>query len=207
MAIGKKKEDIFFTLFKDFTQTLGTMGDTFQNFLNSFPDSQRSADIMKTLESECDGKKHKIIWELNESFVTPFDREDIFAIASQLDDLADYMEDIVSKFFIYNVHEMRKDAKDLGTIIVEEIALVEKLFLALPDNKLRDTIHECVIGLNNLEDQGDAIFRRSLSILFHEETNPIEIIKWKELIELLEDAIDAGEHLADTVEGILTKNA
>lgn len=207
MALKKKKEDIFFTLFKDYTRTLASMGEHFSTFIKNYPDTERSAEIMKSLESECDGKKHKIIWELNESFVTPFDREDIYTIAGQLDDMADFMEDIVSKFYIYNVSVMRKDARELGSIIVEEIALVEKLFQALPDMKNSTEAKECIIGLNNLEEQGDTIYRRALSTLFKEELNPLEVIKWKELYELLEAAIDAGEHLADSVEGTLTKYA
>lgn len=207
MSIGKKKEDIFFTLFKDFSAELSIMGKEFGNICNTFSADSKSAEIMKDFESQCDSKKHIIINQLNDSFITPFDREDIFAIAGLLDDIADYMEDIVCKFGLFNVKTLREDAKLLVSIILKMTNQINTLFIALPESKKGYEVKEAVISLNDLEDQGDIIYRNSLARLFREESDPIEIVKWKEIYELLEDTIDAGEHLADTVEGIMSKNA
>lgn len=207
MSIGKKKEDIFFTLFKDFSAELSIMGKEFGNICSSFASDKKSADIMKDFESRCDSKKHIIINQLNDSFITPFDREDIFAIAGLLDDIADYIEDIVCKFGLFNVNTIREDALQLVEIIMKITNQISMLFIALPESKKGYEVKEAIISLNDLEDQGDIIYRNSLARLFREESDPIEIIKWKEIYELLEDTIDAGEHLADTVEGIMSKNA
>ena len=207
MALSRKKEDIFFTLFKDFAAEISIMGKQFESFCNTYSADSRAAEIMKDFESQCDSKKHILINQLNDSFVTPFDREDIFALAGQLDDLADYMEDIVCKFGLYDVHTLREDAGQLVSVIVKITGQINALFKALPESKKGYEVKEAIISINDLEDQGDVIFRNSLAKLFREEKDPVEIIKWKDIYELLEDTIDAGEHLADTVEGILSKNA
>ena len=95
MAIRKKKDDIFFILFKDFASELSIMSKEFENFCCTFSLDGKAAEIMKDFESQCDSKRHTIMHHLNDSFVTPFDREDIFTLAEQLDDISDYMEDIV----------------------------------------------------------------------------------------------------------------
>ncbi len=202
-----KKEDIFFTLFKDFSEALCAMGNDFSDIMKNYPHVENAADRMKEYESTCDDKKHSIIHKLNDSFVTPFDREDLFTLASQLDDLADYMEDIVSKLEIYNITSMRHEALELSDILVEITHQVNDLFHALPDSKKDRKAVEAVIRINGLEDKGDYVYRQALRKLFHDEKDTLEILKWRELYKLLEDAIDSGEHLADTVEGILTKNA
>ena len=207
MAFGKKTEDIFFTLFKDYAAELSIMGKEFENMCTNFSKTGKGAEIMKDFESQCDSKKHIIINQLNDSFVTPFDREDIFAIAGQLDDIADFMEDIACKFMLYNLDFLREEALQLSGIIVKMTSQVNALFKALPESKKGYEVKEAIISINDLEDKGDIIYRNALARLFREETDPIEVIKWKDLYEILENCIDAGEHLADTVEGIMAKNA
>jgi Phosphate transport regulator (distant homolog of PhoU) len=207
MALVKKKEDIFFTLFKEFSQSLKEMAVEFGKFFNGFPADPGYAVILKEFETKCDIKKHRIMEELNSSFVTPFDREDIFAISEQLDDIADFMEDIVSKFGTLNVTDMRDYAKEFCGIIIEMVNSVDRLFIALPDSKHTGDTKTAIIEMNELEDKGDIVYNHALSDLFRNEKDPIEIIKWKEIYEQLEGTLDAGEHLADTIEGILTKNA
>ena len=97
MILGKKKEDQFFTLFKEFADIVDKMGTDFGEIINNYHNVERTIADMKMTESECDAKSHVILEILNESFITPFDREDIFKIVNQLDDLADYMEDTARK--------------------------------------------------------------------------------------------------------------
>lgn len=209
MAFRNKKEDVFFTLFKDFADSIRVMGEKFDQFMESFPlEMEMKTDMLKALEHECDGKKHTIMNELNNSFVTPLDREDIFSLAEKTDDIADFIEDVASKFRIYNVQEMTPAALEMGKIIVEITKNVEIMYRALPEGSKSAELKKSIIALNDLEDKGDVIYRNSLSHLFREpEMDAIDIIKWKDLYELLEMAIDSGEHLADVVEGIMTKNA
>ena len=110
MILGKKKEDQFFTLFKEFADIVDKMGTDFGEIINNYHNVERAIADMKMTESECDAKSHVILEILNESFITPFDREDIFKIVNQLDDLADYMEDTASKLQIYDVDHIKNDA-------------------------------------------------------------------------------------------------
>ena len=207
MAFGKKKKDVFFTMFKDFANTLEKMGRDFSGIINDYRNVERAIADMKLTESDCDAKSHKILDVLNGSFVTPFDREDIFTIVNQMDDLADYMEDTASKFQIYCVEELRNDAVEMGNLIVDATKEVKKLFDALPERGKNDSAKAATIEINRLENLGDAVYRRAIGKLFKEEDNPIEVIKWKDIYENLEETLDACEHLADTVRGVMVKNA
>ena len=207
MVFGKKKEDVFFAMFRDFAKAIADMGDQFGSIINSYQNIERAVADMKMAERECDGRSHKILERLNESFVTPFDREDIYSIVGQLDDIADYLEDTSSKFIIYDVKELRQDAVELGNTIVDACHQIESLFDVLPDQKSADKVREGIIMINRLENLGDEIFRRALTKMFHDEKDPIEIIRWKDIYETLENTLDACEHLADTVEGVMMKNA
>lgn len=207
MALGRKKEDIYFGMFRDFAKAISDMGENFGTIINNYHNIERAVADMKIAETECDGRSHKILEKLNDSFVTPFDREDIHAIVGQLDDIADYLEDTASKFIIYDVRELRQDAVELGNIIVDSCRQVQVLFDMLPDAKAGEKAKESIIEINRLENLADAVFRRALTKLFHEEKDAIELVRWKDIYETLEDTLDACEHLADTVEGVMMKNA
>ena len=207
MAFGKKKEDVFFVMFRDFAKAIAVMGDNFGEIINNYSNIERTVAEMKIAETECDGRSHKILAQLNESFVTPFDREDIYSIVGQLDDIADYLEEAASKFIIYDVKELRHDAKELGNLITDACHQVDVLFDVISDPKATDEAKKAIIEINRLENLGDAVFRRALGKLFREEQDPIELIRWKDIYENLEDTLDACEHLADTVRGVVVKNA
>ena len=207
MALGKKKEDVFFVMFRDFAKAISNMGDNFGAIINNYHNIERAVADMKIAETECDVRSHKILERLNDSFVTPFDREDIYAIVGQLDDIADYLEDTASKFIIYDVRGLREDAIELGNIIVDSCKQIDTLFDMLPEAKAGDKVKNGIIEINCLEDLGDAVFRRALTKLFREEKDAIELVRWKDIYETLEETLDACEHLADTVEGVMMKNA
>lgn len=207
MAIGRKKEDVFFTMFRDFADALVEMGGQFSTIFNDYQMVSRAMADMKIAESECDVRSHEIIQKLNESFITPFDREDICTIANQLDDLADYLEETVSKLVIYDIAELRDEAVEMGNVLTDAVEQIKIMFDNLPDTKKREKVKASVVEINRLENIADSIYRTAISRLFKEEKDPVNIIKWKDIYETLEDTLDACEHLADTVEGVMIKNA
>lgn len=207
MAIGRKKEDVFFTMFRDFADALVEMGGQFSTIFNDYQMVSRAMADMKIAESECDVRLHEIIQKLNESFITPFDREDICTIANQLDDLADYLEETVSKLVIYDIAELRDEAVEMGNVLTDAVGQIKIMFDNLPDTKKREKVKASVVEINRLENIADSIYRTAISRLFKEEKDPVNIIKWKDIYETLEDTLDACEHLADTVEGVIIKNA
>lgn len=207
MAINRKREDELFVMYRGFADALIMMGNQFGSIINDYEKSERAIADMKIAESECDVRLHKITEKVNESFITPFDREDICTIANQLDDLSDYMEETVSKLTIYEIKSMRDDAMELGNVITDALSHVKIIFDNLSDSKQKDIVKKSIIEINRLENIGDAIYRRAINKLFKEDNDAIDIIKWKDIFETLEDTLDACEHLADTVEGVVIKNA
>ena len=206
MILERKKENQFLKLFKDFADTLDQMGNDFGSIIRNYENVERAIADMKMTESECDEVSHAILDELNKSFITPFDREDIFTIANQLDDIADYLEDTASKLQIYDIDHIKNDAVEMADLIDDATSKIKILFDVLPESKKKSKITETIIEINRLENLGDAVFRRALWKLFRDEENPIEIIRWKDIYENLEDTLDACEHLADTVRGVVIKN-
>ena len=207
MAFGKKKEDPFFTMFKDFAKKIEGMGSTFGEIINKYENIERPVADMKLAETECDSYSHAILDKLNESFITPFDREDIFTIVNQMDDLADYLEEVAQKFIMYDIEKLPNDAVEMGNIIVDSVKNIEELFDGLPNSKKSDKAQLAIIEINRLENLGDAVYRRTLTKLFREEKDPITVIKWKDIYRDMEDTLDACEHLADTISGLMVKNA
>lgn len=206
MIFEREKENQFLKLFKDFADTLDQMGNDFGSIIRNYENVERAIADMKMTESECDEVSHAILDELNKSFITPFDREDIFTIANQLDDIADYLEDTASKLQIYDIDHIKNDAVEMADLIDDATSKIKILFDVLPESKKKSKITETIIEINRLENLGDAVFRRALWKLFRDEENPIEIIRWKDIYENLEDTLDACEHLADTVRGVVIKN-
>lgn len=222
---GKKKEDEFFTMFREYATAIQQMGEVFGTVLKEYEGADADSEIpageasaseasaadpitrLKEMESECDTMIHQILDKLNASFVTPFDREDIFVMVRQMDDVADFIEDTASKLRIYNVQSMQEDAMEMGNILVESTEQIKVLFDLLPDNKKMEETKVAIRRINHLENAGDAVHRQALSRLFREETNAVELVRWKDIYDLLDDTLDACEHLADTVKGVITKNA
>ena len=207
MLFGKKKEDPFFVMLREYAAELTAMAEVFDGFIARYPAVEGVADELKRFESACDGRKHAVVHELYNSFVTPFDREDIFTLADQLDDLADYMEEIACRFYIYNVTAMRPEAAEMGRLLTRMVRAVERMMSNLGDKKTDGPARTAIVEINDLENEGDVLYRRALAALFREEAAPLDVIRWKNLYETMENALDAGEHLADTVEGIFAKNA
>lgn len=206
MIFERKKENQFLKLFKDFADTLDQMGNDFGSIIRNYENVERAIADMKMTETECDEVSHAILDELNKSFITPFDREDIFTIANQLDDIADYLEDTASKLQIYDVDHIKNDAMEMADLIDDATSKIKILFDILPESKKTCKITEIIIEINRLENLGDAVFRRALWKLFRDEEDPIEIIRWKDIYENLENTLDACEHLADTLRGVVIKN-
>jgi predicted phosphate transport protein (TIGR00153 family) len=203
----KKKEEVFFNLFMETIEKGVEAGEKLKLLMEDFTDIEAKTEDLKKIENECDGKVHKIMRALSASFITPFEREDIYYIAKELDNIVDTIEEAASRFLIFNVKEIREDALVMAMLIVDCIRELEKLIGELKNMKKSKTLREHIIEVNRIENEGDVAFRRAMEKLFTEETNAIEVIKWKEIYEFLENSLDACENVANTLEGVVMKNA
>ena len=168
-----------------------------------FPaDTVRQADV-KALEHKGDEVTREILELLNTQYVTPFDREDIYDLAKEIDDVVDYMENASDLLGLYKV-ESRLDASlEQCKVLVES---AEHLHSALADLKQLRRADQHVVEVKRLEDEGDRIVRSGIAALFENTTDPLVVIRWKDILEALEDAIDSCETAADLVGNIVVKN-
>lgn len=159
---------------------------------------------IKDLEHQGDETTHEIIRALNRTFVTPFDREDIYELAAGLDDILDYIEEVADTTNLYGISAIPEPARELARLLARAAAQLEQ---AIGKLESRKGSAENVIEVHRLEDVGDSTSRRAIAELFGGQNPPLEVIKLKDLYGLLEDALDRCEDVANVLEGIAIKNA
>jgi predicted phosphate transport protein (TIGR00153 family) len=162
------------------------------------------ADQIKEVEHKCDFITHEIIQRLHKTFVTPFDREDIHNLARSLDDVMDAIDASASVVRLYSIEQVRPDARELARIIK---ASADEMVKALKALERRKGVEETAVEINRLENEADRIHQTAVRRLFQEERDPIEIMKWKEIFDFLEESTDRCEDVANVVEGIVVKHA
>jgi predicted phosphate transport protein (TIGR00153 family) len=162
------------------------------------------AEEIKEVEHKCDHLTHQIISRLNTTFVTPIDREDIHALAKSLDDVMDAVDASAKVVRLYKIGTVRYGARELAHVISLSVDQVKHALEAL-DKKTG--VAQRAVEINRLENEADRIHEEALRRLFDEERDPVMIIKWKEILDFLEEATDRCEDVANLLEGVVVKNA
>ncbi|GAA3241199.1 DUF47 domain-containing protein [Actinocorallia longicatena] len=198
------REDGFYGLFADSANNLVTGARLLVELISEGADREAIAEKMRACEHAGDECTHAIMHRLNESFITPFDREDIYDLASQLDDVMDYMEEAADLVVLYKIQRLPKDVLRQVEVLERAAELTAE---AMPRLKTLRELNAFWIEINRLENQADQIYRKLLAHLFSGEYEPLEVMKLKEVIDRLEDAADAFEHVANTVETIAVKES
>jgi predicted phosphate transport protein (TIGR00153 family) len=198
------KDRVYFELFEEAGQNILAATELLDQMLTNFPDSKDLAKQILDLEHEGDRIIHDIIHRLNQTFVTPIDREDILALASSLDDIIDYTEEVADYLGLYKIEAPMDQAIRLARVLR---AAAKQIAESLP--RLRDfhDISHYTVEINRLENEGDRITREAIAALFDGGIDPMVVIRWKDLYERLEAAIDATERVANVMEGIVIKNS
>ncbi len=201
------KEGVFFDLF------IATMTDTceaakkLQDLMINYENIEDKISVIEDYEHKCDSHLHRMLENLNKSFITPIDREDIHQIAKELDDITDAIEATAHRFRMFNVKKIRSEAVELTNLIVQGTEELYKLMVELKNFKTSKNMKNMVIEVNRIENCGDDMFRSAMHKLFVTETDPLEVIKWKEIYEFLENTLDACEDVANAIEGVAMKNS
>lgn len=201
------KEGIFFELFTATAEDTCLAAKMLEELMNNFVNVTDKIRAIEEIEHKCDGHVHKMLEHLNRSFITPIDREDIYLIAKELDNITDDIESTAHRFRMFNVTFIREDAKQLAKLIVQCTGELMNVMSELKRMKTSKVLKEKIIEVNRIEDEADEIFRSAMQRLFVSESNPIEVIKWKEIYEYLENTLDACEDVANIIEGVVMKNA
>ena len=162
------------------------------------------AEEIKEVEHKCDHLTHQIISRLNTTFVTPIDREDIHALAKSLDDVMDAVDACAKVIRLYKIGTVRYGARELAHVVSLSVDQVRHALEAL---EKKTGVAQRAVEINRLENEADRIHEESLRRLFDEERDPVMIIKWKEILDFLEEATDRCEDVANLLEGVVVKNA
>ena len=198
------KEEKFFQMFKEMTANTIKGAELLKEMVDDFHDPAGSQRQIKDAEHKGDSLTHGIIKMLNKSFITPFDREDIYSLSSKLDDIMDLIDASSQRLVMYNVEKPTSEAKQLAFIILKSCQALDKA-VGLLGGKLEPIAEYCV-EVNALENEADRVCREAISRLFDEEKDPIQLIKWKEIYETLERATDKCEDAANILESVVVKN-
>jgi predicted phosphate transport protein (TIGR00153 family) len=208
MSRVKRKEDVFYRLFREYGEKIVTTAEVYKKiFSDDYPATRPLIRSMKDYENVCDDQAKKIFMELSNSFITPFDREDISVLAKRMDDVVDYMEAAASRMDLFAVTEMRPEAVRLAEITVRAVDELSKIMDRLSNFKKDPTVMELALGVDVIEDEGDAVYKTALADLFREDVPTLEIMKWSRVFDRMELALNACEHACDIVQGVVMKNA
>jgi uncharacterized protein len=201
------KEENFYKLFVEAAVCACEAAELLKDLMNNYSNVEQKITVIEDKEHECDNLVHKILEQLNKSFITPIDREDIYLIAKELDNITDAIEATAHRFSMLNVTSIREDAKKMADLIVDCITELKDVMEDLKNMKNSKVLREKIIEVNRIEDDGDTIFRNAVTQLFVSEKDAVEVIKWKEIYEYLENTLDACEDVANIVEGVVMKHA
>jgi predicted phosphate transport protein (TIGR00153 family) len=194
----------FFDLFEEAGGNILRAAGLLDEMLVDFPERSDLARDILICEQDGDRITHDIIQRLNQTFVTPIDREDIYALASALDDVVDYTEEVADYLGLYNIEAPMEQAQSLAHVLH---AAARQISEAMPRLRGFKDISHFTVEINRLENDGDRITREAIASLFDNGIDPMVVIRWKDIFERLEEAIDATERVANILEGIVIKNS
>ncbi len=199
------REEDFYDLFVEVAKRAAEAAKLLRELLKGNPDATTyHVDAIRRLENECDELTHEVVRRLDRTFITPIDREDIHLISSDLDDVMDRLDATARRAKIFRVGNSPEGVDALCAIVEEITQEVLKAVLALQHGQ--DVMQHC-IRAKRLEEKGDAVYHDNLGHLFDVETDPVRIIKWKEIFDMLEQALDEAEDVANAIESIVLKHA
>lgn len=197
------QQDRFFDLFEKQSDLTMKGAAALRDLIYDFRDGLAKAAAIKGIEHEADLVTHEIFRNLNTTFITPLDREDIHALATGLDDVLDFMEAVSERLAVYRIREPTSACRALADVIVKTVESMNAGVHSL--RRKHETFHEHAVEVNRLENVADDLLRDSLVALFDETADPLEIVKWKEIYELLEIVTDRCEDVVNVIEVIILK--
>ena len=199
------RETKFFDMFAEMASNLMEGATTLRSLFQDYKDVPASVQKIKDIEHKGDDMTHAVVIKLNQTFITPFDREDIHALASALDDVLDFINSAADRLLMYKITSAPNAATKLADVIVRQSDELSKAVSLLEKNQQK-VLEHCV-EVNRLENEADAVARDAIGKLFQEEKDPIQLIKIKELLEVLETATDKAEDAANVLETVILKSA
>lgn len=201
------REDVYFTLFSGMTAKIQEASNTLVEMMESGDGGTFEAFSRRIKEAEhaCDELTHKVTTKLNTSFITPFDREDIYSLSVALDDVCDYIDAGSRVILMYRIEKINDHARHFAKVIQGQAMEMNSAVSMLKRPK-HNEINQHLVEIHRLENEADDVYFRAIAELFHNGYEAVEIIKWKEFYEILESATDRCESVANIIESIVIKH-
>ncbi|MDD2671040.1 MAG: DUF47 family protein [Syntrophales bacterium] len=200
------KDEKFYDLFEELADKIEEGGKLFHDILEKYEYSEPKLSKLKEIEHEADTITHRTYEKMHKTFLTPLDREDIYALVNKMDSILDMIEAAGIRMHLYKIKKPSREIIELTRVLNEAICGVKKIVYALRHKKNTKQILDTCVEINTLENEGDYILRTTVARLFEEEKDAIELIKWKEICERIEEALDVCEDVSNIVEGIVLKH-
>ena len=203
------KDRVFFTLFENMAEVVGKMATQLQLMVNESDEDKRAeiAAIIENLEHKNDDFTHSVFTELGRNFITPLDREDIHYLATALDDIADYIYASAKKISFYKINPNDIGIHKLADLVLQGSVEIKRAVHGLRDMKNLREMTEAIVKINSIENQADDVFDMSIDSLFNNENDFKEVIKKREIYQVMEIATDKCEDAANVIESIIIKYA
>jgi len=205
LKISQRPEE-FFELFADSARNVSAACELLKDLIEDFQDVESKARRIQDREHEGDEITHSIIRLLNTSFITPMDREDIYSLASALDEVMDAVDAVADLFVLHRIEEPLPEMKAQADVLLRAAEQTERALELFPKMQ-RERLEPYWEEINRLENEGDRIYRRAVADLFSGDYRAMDVLKWKDVIENLEDAVDGLENVADVIESTVLKHA
>lgn len=198
------REDDYFAFFSQMTEQIALAANALVVMLNDDPKNFAvHIKNIKEFEHICDEINHKITLKLNKSFITPFDREDIYTLAVGLDDICDFIDAAARAVVMYHIREANQYSQQFARVIQSQ---ANEIHSAVSMLKKPNGMSQHLVEIHRLENEGDEIYFRAVSELFQDEKDALQLVKWKELYEILENGIDRCESVGNIIESIILKH-
>lgn len=201
------KDEKFYDLFEELADKIEEGGKLFHDILEKYEYSEPKLSKLKEIEHEADTITHRTYEKMHKTFLTPLDREDIYALVNKMDSILDMIEAAAIRMYIYKIKKVAPELKELMLILNNSVSGVKRIAYLLRQNKKNiSEIMEICIKINSLENEADYVLRQAMARLFEQEKDPLELLKWKEIFERIEAATDVCEDVSNVVEGIVLKH-
>ncbi len=207
--MARKKGESYFDIFVELVQYSRDAAVLLNEIVNDFKavNLEEKMIQMHNIEHAGDVGRHRMMKKLVREFITPIEREDIVAMADAIDNVTDTIEDVMLRLYMFNFSAMREDAVKMAGIIVKCCDALKEALREFSNFRKSQILHQLIVEINHLEEEGDTLFVNATRNLFINEKNPTEILAWKETLDYMEKCCDACEDVADVIESVMMKNS
>ncbi len=207
--MSKKSDSYYFENFIQCVDYACQAAQMLEESLNNFNPAELEGRVgqIHAVEHEADKRRHEMVGVLVKAFITPIEREDISLLSQSIDEVTDKIEDVMIRIYIDNVQSIRPEAVEFSKVIIRCCQTLKEVMTEFADFKKSKRLHDLIVQINALEEEGDRLYIASMRRLHTEVKDPLEVIAWREIFIYLEKCCDACEHVVDVVESVIMKNS